>query len=301
MLALGRAMNAKKVPVVAVLNMKGGVGKTTASAHISRVLFSHFRAATTIIDFDPQFNLTQALFKRPKYDALKQGGKTIMAAMEPLPTSGLLEVRTSSAPPPGVDAISETLWLFKNDPKIRLAVVPGDFGLSKYTLVDHGKKLKDVESRFLSFVDSTKKVNDYICIDCNPSSSFLTLCVLKAATHILVPVRADRYSVLGLELLYEFVNSVPGLTQKPKFMILLNHVARSAPASAVELDLRAHSDFGAITLANRLYQSKLLAAHPDYTGFASDRRGPYSAQVSMELRSIAKEIGSKIGLKEVSA
>jgi chromosome partitioning protein len=294
-------MSVKNVPVVAVLNMKGGVGKTTASAHISRVLFSHFRASTTIIDFDPQFNLTQALFKRPRYDALKASGKTIMAAMEPLPNSGLLEVKTTASPPPDVSEVAETLWFYKDDPSTRLAVVPGDFGLSKYTLIDHGKKLKDVEARFLGFVESAKKSSGFICIDCNPSSSFLTLCVLKAATHILVPVRADRYSVLGLELLYEFVESVPGLGSKPKFMVLLNDAMRNSIASDVELELRGHSTFGALTLANRLYRSKLLAAQPDYTGFASDRGGPYSVQVRIELRAIAREIGLKIGLKEASS
>ena len=176
----------------------------------------------------------------------------------------------------------------------------GDFGLSKYTLVDHGKKLKDVEGRFLSFIENAKDVNDYICIDCNPSSSFLTLCVLKCATHILVPVREDRYSILGLELLHEFVESIPGLGQKPKFMVLLNDAPRNGRASDVELALRGHSVFGAMTLANKLYRSPLLAARPDYNGFASERKGPYSYQIRADLRAIAKEIGQKIGLKEIS-
>jgi chromosome partitioning protein len=291
-------MTGKQIPVVAVLNMKGGVGKTTASAHISRVIFSHFRAATTIIDFDPQFNLTQALFSRPVYERMKAAGKTIMAAMEPLPSAGLLEVRTTSKPPPSVEEVAETLWVFRDAPATRLAVIPGDFALSKYTLVDHGRKLKDVEGRFLNFVEAAKLTNDFICIDCNPSSSFLTLCVLRAATHILVPVRADKYSVLGLELLYDFVESIPGLGRKPKFMVLLNDVHRNSAASEVELQLRGHSVFGSLTLANRLYSSKLLAAHPEYTGFASDRNGPYSSVVRLELRSIAKELGDKIGLRE---
>ncbi len=292
-------MAGKSVPVVAVLNMKGGVGKTTASAHISKMIFNHFQAATTLIDFDPQFNLTQALFKRADYDSLRAAGKTIMAAMEPLPAASLLEVKTSAGPPPALPEVGRTLWHFIRSPEKRLVVVPGDFGLSKYTLVDHGKKLKDVEKRFLDFVDGVKKVSDYVCIDCNPSSSFLTLCVLKAATHILVPVRADRYSVLGLELLHDFVENVPGLGVRPKFIVLLNDVKRNVGASEVELALRAHSKFGSMTLANRMYRSKLLSAGNDYTGFASDRRGPYSTQVRGELRALAKEIGGKVGLKEV--
>ncbi|RYF48811.1 MAG: ParA family protein, partial [Cytophagaceae bacterium] len=48
-------------------------------------------------------------------------------------------------------------------------------------------------------VEQARKSRDLICIDCNPSSSFLTLCALLTATHVLIPVRPDRYSMLGLE------------------------------------------------------------------------------------------------------
>lgn len=289
---------AKHVPVVAVLNMKGGVGKTTVSAHVSREVFRRYRASTTLIDFDPQFNLTQALVRRPIYEGLKSSGKTIMSAMEPQPGGGLLVVKTSLAPPPPVDEISHRLFYYTKAPHVRLSIVPGDFGLSKFTLIDHGAQLKDVERRFLTFVENAKLVSDYICIDCNPSSSFLTLCVLKASSHIVVPVRADRYSVLGMELLYEFVESIPGLSSKPSFSILLNDVERNAPSTAVELELRGHSTFGSLTLANRMYRSKLLAAGGEYTGFAGDKGGPYSSIVRSDLDQIANEIGQRIGLKE---
>ena len=51
-------------PVVAVLNMKGGVGKTTISAHVMRVLYHIHQVKTLLVDLDPQFNLSQALIAR---------------------------------------------------------------------------------------------------------------------------------------------------------------------------------------------------------------------------------------------
>jgi chromosome partitioning protein len=75
-------MNKKKlVPVVAVLNMKGGVGKTTISAHVFRLMYKKLQAGTLILDLDPQFNLSQALFTRKRYEKLKEEGKTIFSAM----------------------------------------------------------------------------------------------------------------------------------------------------------------------------------------------------------------------------
>jgi cellulose biosynthesis protein BcsQ len=79
------------VPVVAVLNMKGGVGKTTLSANIFRVLFERRRETTLLLDLDPQFNLTQALFTRSAYDNLKKDGKTILPVMEPPSSVGLFD------------------------------------------------------------------------------------------------------------------------------------------------------------------------------------------------------------------
>ncbi len=49
----------KEAPVVAVLNMKGGVGKTTIAGNLSREIFRTKKIHTLLIDLDAQFNLTQ--------------------------------------------------------------------------------------------------------------------------------------------------------------------------------------------------------------------------------------------------
>ena len=54
----------KYVPVVAVLNMKGGVGKTTLSSNVFRQMFDRQKHGILLLDLDPQFNLTQTLFTR---------------------------------------------------------------------------------------------------------------------------------------------------------------------------------------------------------------------------------------------
>jgi hypothetical protein len=52
--------SSKLAPVVAILNMKGGVGKTTISAHVMRVLYRTLRKKTLLIDFDPQFDFADS-------------------------------------------------------------------------------------------------------------------------------------------------------------------------------------------------------------------------------------------------
>lgn len=133
-------------------------------------------------------------------------------------------------------------------------------------------------------------------IDCNPSSSFLTLCALRACTHLLVPVRPDRYSILGLELLDQFLKEIPSIEPKPKKLILLNGVPRQHYDRSVEDELRSHSLLGPETLTSRLHHSAKLIAKPDYAGFATDKSGSYKYVFKKEIELVAREIGTELGL-----
>jgi chromosome partitioning protein len=285
----------KAAPVVAVLNMKGGVGKTTISAHVMRVLYRNHSKRTLLIDFDPQFNLTQTVIPQVQYEKYKQANRTILSVMEPAPQASLFTVTKTVTPPPNLDNVAVVLRKLANDPA-DLRIVPGDFGLVKYSLIDDPKALVAVKARFHQFVTNARDVSDLVCIDCNPSSSFMTLCALEVATHLLIPVRPDRFSMLGLELLDTFVTGLPTLAIKPKLLIVLNGIPRSNYDPAVENILRSHPTFGARTLATPLYSSSLLAANPSYTGFASDKPVPHRNTVTQNLAALAKEICIELGI-----
>ena len=283
-------------PVVATLNLKGGVGKTTVSAHVFRVVYAKFRTPTLLIDFDPQFNLSQTLFDRDVYDRKRKADRTIMAVMEPPPTTSLFTINTSSAPPPDPADVSTRLWYFPGDDHIDLRVLPGDFRLVKYSLMDDRSQLAAVERRFLAFIDKCRQGGRITVIDCNPSSSFLTLCALHACTHLLVPVRPDRYSILGVELLDQFLEEVPSIEPKPKKLILFNGVPRQNYDRSVEDELRSHDSLGPATLSSRLHHSAKLQAKPDYTGFATDKPGSYRRRLKGEIDAIADEVYEALGL-----
>ena len=283
-------------PVVATLNLKGGVGKTTVSAHVFRVVWSMFGIPTLLIDFDPQFNLSQTVFRRKDYDKQREAERTIMTVMEPPPVNSLFKINTSKGPPPDPTDVSVQLWHRTRDEAIDLRVLPGDFRLIKYSLMADLSQLKSVEDRFLSFIGKCRQEGRITVIDCNPSSSFLTLCALRACTHLLVPVRPDRYSILGLELLDQFLKEIPSIEPKPKKLILLNGVPRQHYDRSVEDELRSHSLLGPETLTSRLHHSAKLIAKPDYAGFATDKSGSYKYVFKKEIELVAREIGTELGL-----
>ena len=69
--------------VVTVMNMKGGVGKTTVCLHIGGLLGrSDFNKKVLLIDYDPQFNLSQALLRPKKYFELEERHKTCLRILQ---------------------------------------------------------------------------------------------------------------------------------------------------------------------------------------------------------------------------
>ena len=283
-------------PVVAVLNMKGGVGKTTISAHVMRVLYHHHRIKTLLVDLDPQFNLSQALVSRAAYDKRKDANSTIFSVMEPPQSMGLHDTRASDSPPPRAEHIIWRLRYFAKPSTVSLDLLPGDFRLVKYTMIDNRLKLDSVQRRFLRFIGESRKDYSLICVDCNPSSSFITSCALHACTHILVPIRPDRYSVLGLEILCDFISGIPTIFPQPEILLLLNGIPRRNYYSAIEDELRAHTTFGPKVLTNPLYQSGLLESRAGYTGFATDRPAPWRHLLKEEISAVVDELTSRLGL-----
>lgn len=289
-------------PVVSVLNMKGGVGKTTISGNLFREVYRTKKINTLLIDIDPQFNLTQLLMTRAKYDNILTEKKTIYSVFQ-------------HESPDSVFAVSEDYHL--NIPEIEslvtklkkltvsdgdggsvektLHLLAGDFDLAKLNLKG-SNELRIPRKRFIKFVDAARKKYDLVTIDCNPSTSFLTKCALEVSTHILIPVRPDKYSMLGVEMIHHFVKIYLGDSLIPDLKILLNDIPKYAGPKIIARSLRSDDTYGKLVLVNELPHSKVLSAKQDYTGFAVDQGVPYSQYIRDKLVAIADEYSRHLGV-----
>jgi chromosome partitioning protein len=279
-------------PVIAVLNLKGGVGKTTVTASIGRGMFDHKVCSVLLIDLDPQFNLTQALQPETEYKAYLDESKTVLTAFEPPPSTDLFRIRTSASPPPPASELQRVLWHYTKTPDKVLALIMGNFDLVKYSLLSNHEQLNSAKSRFDQFIAASREAYDVILLDCNPSSSFLTRCALEVSTDILVPVRPDKYSILGLDLLKRFIQRL-GMAKGPRFHILLNATSRGTFSEPEEL-LRSSEEYGRDTLKFELFKSDILLARPSYHGFPVDRKVGYSRRLKGELGSICTELSQRM-------
>ncbi len=173
-----------KATVIAVVNQKGGTGKTTTCENLGIGLANEGKKVL-LVDTDPQGSLTIAL-GNPRPDDLPVTLTDLMAKImqdqPPLPKEGILSHEE------GVD------------------LVPANITLSglEVSLVNAMSR----ETILKQYLETVKGQYDYILLDCMPSLGMLTVNALAASDQVLIPVQANYLSAKGLEQLLQTVNKV---------------------------------------------------------------------------------------------
>ena len=173
--------------VLAVVNQKGGVGKTTTSVNLAAGMALSGRT-TTLVDLDPQGNATTGLGVAKEglhptvYDVLL-GEEPADAALHETGIKGLTVI------PSSIDLVGAEIELVSADRR-------------EYVVSEALKPVRDAM--------------DYVVIDCPPSLGLLTLNALTAADQVLVPLQCEFYALEGLAHLIKTISRVrerlnPGL------------------------------------------------------------------------------------------
>lgn len=161
--------------VIALVNQKGGVGKTTSSINLAASL-GVLKKKALLVDLDPQGNSTTGVgigktdYQKSIYEMLKDE-----ATLE--------------------EVIIKTKFknLYVIPATINLAGI--DFELMEKTKHDpefsKGKQLK-------KYLDQAKQIFDYIIVDCPPSLGILTTNALTAADSVIIPVQCEFFALEGI-------------------------------------------------------------------------------------------------------
>lgn len=286
--------------VVTVMNMKGGVGKTTVAAHLGGMLATYEyggrRRSVLLVDYDPQFNLSQAWLPTRIYLDLEKKRRTMLAVLVDDP-AGLnpyqLQVPDSAVPPRLADL--EYVLYLPTAVRGKLAIVPSTLDLMFVALAEPDKKTKVIEDRFTKFIKAARDAYDVVIIDCHPAGSLFTKTALQNSDHVLIPVVPEKYSLRGVGLMMRFIEEKKSSAATPTPHILFNRVPR-AGLSTEERSIRADPDYTAKCLAETLRLFKVFSDPEEGVGFAWRSGKPHSTRAWKNLYAVVREIVSRLNI-----
>ena len=160
--------------VIAIVNQKGGVAKTTTTLALGAFLHGKGRKVL-FVDLDSQCNLTHTI-------GIQEGGPTVLDIMDHKELAA--------------EAVVHTEW---GD------VIPstGNLAIADTHFVDFARAYHLKEA-----LDGLKDTYDYLLVDTPPSLGVLTMNALTASDSLVIPAQADRYSMEGIAQLYQTVDVV---------------------------------------------------------------------------------------------
>ncbi|MET0290740.1 MAG: ParA family protein [Steroidobacteraceae bacterium] len=161
--------------ILAVTNIKGGVGKTTTAVNLAW-LSAQANGRTVLWDLDPQGAATWTLRCEPHENA---GVRKLISGKRELP-----------------ELLVHTTWP-------TLDVIPADFSYRKFDLALSEKK--NPTERLMRMSRPLSENYDTLFLDCPPGATLLTENVLRAADGVIVPVLPTPLSLRMLRQLQEFI------------------------------------------------------------------------------------------------
>lgn len=219
--------------IIAVLNQKGGVGKTTTAINLGAYL-AKGGATVLIVDFDPQGNATSGL------------------GLDKTQGANIYDVLLGQA---NLDtAVRETQL-----PKLYIVPANPDLAAAELDIAQTPNREK-LLAEVLAPVS-----HDYVLIDCPPSLSLLTVNALAAASWLLIPVQTEYYALEGLGQLLEVVQRVrAGLNTKLELLgvVATMYDGRTHLSEQVYSELQKH--FGDKLFKTVIPRNIRLAEAPSY-------------------------------------
>jgi chromosome partitioning protein len=212
------ADGARTARTVALLNQKGGVGKTTTTVSLGAAI-AELGRSVLIADLDPQAHATLHLGVDP-------------AACEASVYDLLLE--PGADPAPAIRAVSPGLSLIPSETD--LAAIEGELAGAP-----------DRQHRLQQALSSLAPRFDLVLIDCPPSLGLLTINALTAAGEVIVPMQAHFLALQGVGKLLETVRLVAGAvnpTLRVAGIVLCMHDANTTHTQEVVADLTAFFEAG---------------------------------------------------------
>lgn len=279
--------------------MKGGVGKTTITMHLGGIIslyeFGGKQRKVLLIDYDPQFNLSQAFIPAKTYfDKLEKKRQTILSVLQDDETDlNPFDIQVpGNEEPPKVTDITHKIY---KPPNGCLDIIPSTLDLMYIALGQSEKRTKPIEKRFTKFIAQCREMYDLVLIDCHPAGSIFTKTALQNSDHVIIPVTPQPYAERGVGLMMKFIEAKKLGTSSPQPHILFNLMSPSKYSSE-EAIIRQNARFAKKCLIATLKKYKIFSEPLGGQGFVWESNKPYNNKAFNNLKVVAKEFIQKVGI-----
>lgn len=250
--------------VISIINLKGGVGKTTTTVALAETLSCEFRKKVLVIDLDPQTNATTILIGEKEWNRLNEEERTLARlfkdALEPsnkqFKFDATLQKDVSNVTYANtVDLLPSSLDLI--DVQDKLTSAPrGKF---------HAANPIDILQRAVkAYLDDY----DFVLVDCPPNLGIITLNGLRISQRYIIPTIPDYLSTYGIP---QIVNRVREFSEEiaesinPLGIVITKFQGNSSVHKNVLNDLKAGKDAPVFeTIIRQSNDFAAAAEHSDY-------------------------------------
>lgn len=174
--------------IIAIMNNKGGAGKTSTITNLAMSL-AHAGRRVLLIDGDQQANSTEVMANGKKYYA--QYGHTICD----LYNNPRFSIFDAIIPAFGGEEVIDNLFIIPSDPSFERVM--------ENCLTRHHRE-KILSRHLQSVMDKF----DYILIDCSPGLNLSTTNAAYTADHVLIPVDGGSFALTGLDVVLDYLDEI---------------------------------------------------------------------------------------------
>lgn len=252
--------------VIAIVNQKGGVGKSTTAVNLGAGI-ARSGLTVALIDMDPQSNTTSSLIGKPPKEGL-----TVYEVLEDCKKVRSAILKT------GI----ENLYLLPSNINLAGAEIELVSAISR-------------ETRLKRALEIIRKDFDFIIVDCPPSLGLLTLNAMAAADSLIVPIQCEYFALEGLSKLletYELVKENLNPRLKILGFLLTMYDSRTRLSQDVSEEVRNY--FGEKVFSTVIPRSVRISEAPGFSKpiqeFAPNSKGALAYdQLAKEVISRAKK------------
>jgi chromosome partitioning protein len=276
---------------IAVMNTKGGVGKSTLTLALAETLSALHRKTVLIVDADAQASVSAMLMSAVNLHKLQTDGLTIVDLLG----GAVLRQQPLDWPKVVVGGVSDV------DDARTVYLIPSDMQL---TLLEREVSKESMHAALRATIGglltAARSMFDVVLIDCPPGLSVLTECWLREADFYMAPTKPDYISACGLEVFRRFRALNPEMGFGENLGVVINMRDANAPEDVeYERWLRQNPENRCFTRA--IGRTTGLQHASGYQTRDRSYQAKYPGEAGLAIREITQELLQRMAAAEPAA